>query len=50
MNTIELEELAWSERELEELVTAFVRAFHRLPSRADLEQYRALLEYRAVLD
>jgi hypothetical protein len=50
MNTIELAELEWSERELEELVTAFVRAFHRLPSRADLEQYRALLEGRAVLE
>jgi hypothetical protein len=44
MNTIELAELEWSETELEELVAAFVRTYHRLPSRTDLEQYRALLE------
>ena len=43
MNTIEFAELDWSETELEKLVGAFVRTYRRLPSRIDLEQFRALL-------
>lgn len=39
MNTEEIWELDWDEQEIADLVTAFVRLFHRLPSRYDLEAF-----------
>jgi hypothetical protein len=41
MNTNELAELDhWDEDELAQLVTSFVRRFHRLPSRRELIVFR----------
>lgn len=40
MNTDEIAELDGDDLELKELVAAFVREFHRLPSRSDLESAR----------
>jgi hypothetical protein len=41
MNTHELAQLEhWEETELRELVTSFVRRFHRLPSLSELVRFR----------
>jgi len=41
MNTNELAEVDhWDDEELAELVTSFVRLFHRLPNRRDLTVFR----------
>lgn len=40
MNTVEIADLCWDEQELRDVLIAFVRLFHRLPSRTDLETFR----------
>lgn len=41
MNTRDIEELGWGERELRDLFTAFVRSHRRMPSRRELETFRS---------
>lgn len=40
MNSRDIEELGWAERELGEVFIAYVRRHRRMPSRNELERFR----------